>query len=81
MCFLHLIHLRLRATAGFVNCVSREKARIAGEGAYRGRRWAGVGEFAHLILTGCSGLITHAEAEKGMPLFARECKVVHRGAD
>jgi uncharacterized protein YceK len=42
---------------------------------------AGVGEFAHLILSGCSGLITHAEAEKGMPLFARESKVVHCGAD
>ena len=47
--------------------------RIAGEGAYRGRRLAGVGEFAHLIPTGCSGLMTHAEAEKGIRLFAREC--------
>jgi hypothetical protein len=34
-----------------------------------------------LILTGCSGLMTHAEAEKGIQLFARESKVVHQGDD
>jgi hypothetical protein len=31
-----------------------------------------VGPFEHLILAGRSGFMTHAEAEKGLNLFAKE---------
>jgi hypothetical protein len=31
-----------------------------------------VGPFGHLVMVGRSGPMTHAEAEKGIKLFARE---------
>ena len=31
-----------------------------------------VGGFEHMILVGRSGFVTHAEAEKGLNLFAKE---------
>ena len=34
--------------------------------------YARVGGFGHLIIIGRSGFMTHAEAEKGIKLFAKE---------
>ena len=34
--------------------------------------YAKVGGFGHLVIIGRSGFMTHAEAEKGLKLFAKE---------